>query len=138
MKKRRKQLRLAAGEIEILEMLWREKSVTISGAHESIERKVGYTTVQTRLNRLVDKGLVRKTGSHPARYQAAIKPEDVSSGELEMLVKRVTGGRVVPLVAHLVKDRELSDEEIQELKQLIDDVERKSRKHASRSKEDDR
>jgi BlaI family penicillinase repressor len=127
MKKRRKVLRLAAGEIEILEMLWKEKSATISQAHESLERKVGYTTVQTRLNRLVGKGLVRRTGLHPARYRAAIKPEDVSSGDLDVLVQRVTGGRVVPLVAHLVKDRNLSEEEIRELKQLIEDVERKNR-----------
>ena len=135
MKKRRKVLRLAAGEIEILEMLWKEKSATISRAHESLERTVGYTTVQTRLNRLVDKGLVRKIGSHPAHYQAAIKPEDVSSGDLDVLVQRVTGGRVVPLVAHLVKDRELSEEEIRELKQLIDDVERKNRNRLSKEDE---
>ena len=134
MKKRRKVLRLAAGEIEILEMLWKEKSATISQAHESLERKVGYTTVQTRLNRLVDKGLVRKTGSHPARYRAAIKQEEVSGRDLDVLVQRVTGGRVVPLVAHLVKDRNLSEEEIRELKQLIDEVERKNRNR--KSKED--
>jgi len=131
MKKRRKSLRLATGEIEILQMLWREKSVTISQAHESLERKVGYTTVQTRLNRLVNKGLVRKTGSRPANYRAAIKPEEVSRGDLDVLVERVTGGRIVPLVAHLVKDRELSEDEIRELKQLIGDVERKNPKKKS-------
>ena len=53
-----------------------------------------------------------------------------------MLVERVTGGRIVPLVAHLVKDRELSEDEIRELKQLIDDVERRNRQKQSRG--DDR
>jgi predicted transcriptional regulator len=134
--KRRKAFRLAAGEIEILEMLWREKSVTISQAHAAFGQAVGYTTMQTRLNRLVDKGLVRRTGLHPARYQAAIQPEEVSKRDLDVLVQRVTGGRVVPLVAHLVQDRELLEEEIRQLKHLIDEVERKSRKRPS--KEDDR
>src|ERR1700691_2112078 len=106
---RRKAVRLAAGEIEILEMLWRIRSATISEAHEALARHVGYTTVQTRLNRLVAKGLARKAGSHPARYEAVIKPEQVCRGDLDVLVARVTNGRIVPLVAHLVRDRELSD-----------------------------
>jgi predicted transcriptional regulator len=126
--KRRRELRLAAGEIEILEVLWHAKSATISETHESFSRKVGYTTVQTRLNRLVEKGLVKKAGSHPASYQAVIQPEDVSRDDLKNLVDRVTGGRVVPLVAHLVKDRKLSADEIRELKQLINEAEKRNRK----------
>jgi predicted transcriptional regulator len=133
MARSRKRLRLAAGELEILEMLWRMKSVSISQAHEALGRRVGYTTVQTRLNRLVDKRLVRKSGAHPAMYRAAIQPEEVSRQDLDLLVNRVTAGRVVPLVAHLVKDRELSAEEIHQLKQLIDEVERQNR----RQNEDD-
>ncbi len=124
-------VRLGAGEMEILEMLWREASATISHAHQSLTRKVGYTTVQTRLNRLVEKGLVTKTGSHPARYAAAIRPEDVTRDDLNLLLQRVTGGKVVPLVAHLVKDRSLSKDEIRELKRLIGDVERSNRKQQS-------
>lgn len=128
MKKGRKRLRLAAGEIEILEMLWREKTATISQAHKALDREVGYTTVQTRLNRLVEKGLVKKSGSHPANYKADIKPEEVSQQDLDVLVKSVSGGHVVPLVAHLVKDRKLTDDEIRELKQLIRDAEKQNAK----------
>lgn len=123
-KKAEPQIRLAAGEMEILEILWRHASLTIAQAHEVLEPKVGYTTVQTRLNRLVDKGLVRRTGLHPASYEAVIQPEEVSKGDLNSLVKHVTFGQVVPLVAHLVKDRPLSADEIQELKNLIDQAER--------------
>ena len=124
MKKRPKELRLAAGEIEILEILWRKNSLTIAQAHETLARKVGYTTVQTRLNRLVEKGLVRRTGLHPASYEAVIQPDAVSRGDLDSLVRHVTFGQVVPLVAHLVKDRTLSADEIRELKQLIDEAEK--------------
>ena len=130
----KKRLRLAAGELEILEMLWRMENVSISQAHEALGRRVGYTTVQTRLNRLVEKRLVRKSGAHPAIYRAAIQPEEVSRQDLDTLIDRVTAGRVVPLVAHLVKDRDLTAEEIQELRRLIDEVERQNR----RSQEEDR
>jgi BlaI family penicillinase repressor len=129
---RRKTGRLAAGEIEILEMLWRVRSATLAEAHEAMPRRVGYTTVQTRLNRLVAKGLARKTGSHPARYEAVIKPEQVCRGDLDVLVSRVTAGRIVPLVAQLMQDRELTDEELKELRQLIDEAERANRKSKSK------
>jgi BlaI family transcriptional regulator, penicillinase repressor len=125
---RRKQTRLASGEIELLEMLWRIRSATLAEAHEAMPRKLGYTTVQTRLNRLVDKGLAKKAGSHPAKYEAVIQPEQVCRGDLDVLVTRVTAGRIVPLVAHLVQDREFTDAELGELRQLIDDAERAHRK----------
>jgi BlaI family penicillinase repressor len=129
-----KPARLAAGEIEILEMLWRIRSATIAEAHEALARDLGYTTVQTRLNRLVAKGLARKAGSHPARYEAVIKPEQVCRGDLDVLVASVTSGRIVPLVAHLVQDRELTDAELCELRQLIDEAERANRKPKSKTK----
>jgi BlaI family transcriptional regulator, penicillinase repressor len=126
--KKRKAARLAAGEIEILDLLWRLGSATLSEAHEAMSRKIGYTTVQTRLNRLVDKGLARRVGLHPARYEAVIQPDQVCRGDLDVLVSRVTQGRVVPLVAHLIQDRELSEEELSELRQLIDEAQRAQRK----------
>ena len=132
MKKRSKEVRLAAGEIEILEILWRGNGVTISQAHEAIDRKVGYTTVQTRLSRLVEKGLVKRSGLHPAMYEALIQPEDVTRKDLDSLLKHVTFGQVVPLVAHLVKDRKLSIDEIRELKDLIEEAEQSQRQQKSK------
>jgi predicted transcriptional regulator len=126
--------RLGAGEIEILQMLWREGGVTILEAQQALDRPVGYTTVQTRLNRLVAKGVVTRTKSRPAKYQAAVAPEDVSARHLDLLVERVSGGSVVPLVAHLVKDRDLSPEEIDQLKQLVDDAERLSQRDRAKGK----
>jgi len=124
MAKGRSTSRLSAGEMEMLQMLWREGSVTIVEAQRALGREVGYTTVQTRLNRLVAKGAVTRTRSRPAKYRAAVAPEEVSAGHLDLLLERVSGGNVVPLVAHLVKDRTLSPTEIDQLRQLIDQAER--------------
>jgi BlaI family penicillinase repressor len=131
---RRKSARLASGEIELLEMLWRIRSATLAEAHEALPRKIGYTTVQTRLNRMVDKGLAKKSGSHPAKYEAVIQPDQVCRGDLDVLVTRVTSGRIVPLVAHLVQDREFTDAELCELRQLVDDAERAHRKAKPKAK----
>jgi BlaI family penicillinase repressor len=110
--------RLTRGELQILQMLWREKRVTIAGAHQALAQPIGYSTVQTRLNRLVGKGLVRKTKETPTRYEAAIQPQDVVESELRTLVQDVSGG-VVPLVAQLFREHQPSAIELDEIRQLI-------------------
>ena len=62
---------------------------------------IGYTTVQTRLNRMVKKGIVRRSRTTPAKYSAGLTPDEVSGRDLDLLLEKVSGGRVVPLVAHL-------------------------------------
>lgn len=119
--------RLSAGELEIMQLLWRAGPVTLAEAHAGMGRPVGYTTVQTRLNRLVAKHVVRRSTDRPARYSAAIAQGDVSARHLDLLLERVSGGSVVPLVAHLVRDRNLAADEIAELRRLVDDAERKLR-----------
>ena len=125
---KRKQSRLSAGELEVLQMLWRRGPVTLSEAQDGFDREIGYTTVQTRLNRLVEKGIVTRTPDRPARYSAAVAQQEVSARHLDLLVERVTGGSVVPLVAHLVRDRTLPADDLAELKQLIAQAERQARK----------
>ena len=119
--------RLSAGEMEILQMLWRQGSVALSEAQAGLGRAIGYTTMQTRLNRLVEKGVVMRSADRPARYTAAVAPEEVSARHLDLLLERVSGGNIVPLVAHLVRDRALSSAEIAELKQLIQEADRQTR-----------
>lgn len=118
--------RLPEGELEILEMLWRESAVTIQEALVALGQPIAYTTVQTRLNRLVDKGLVTRSKTRPAQYIAAVTPAEVRERDLETLVDRVSSGRVVPLVAHLINRKDISAEEIAELKLLIEAAEQRT------------
>lgn len=127
MSKRRKAPRLSAGEMEIVQMLWRDGPLTLSEAHAALGRPIGYTTMQTRLNRLVEKRIVSRDSDRPARYAAAVAPEEVGARHLDLLIERVGGGSVVPLVAHLVRDRNLSADDITELKQLIAEAERRNK-----------
>jgi BlaI family transcriptional regulator, penicillinase repressor len=133
-----KNSRLAAGELDVLNMLWREKSVTILQAQQALGLPIGYTTVQTRLNRLVKKRLVKKSAGRPAKYSAVITPDEVRRGDLDLLVHQVSGGSVTPLVAHLLESDELTADELKELKQLVADAERKAReRERSAGKEGD-
>ncbi len=110
-------------------MLWARGPVTLAQAHRcfgDFGRPVGYTTMQTRLNRLVEKGAVRRSrtqNKRPAQYEAAVNPDDVSARLIDLLLDKVSQGSVVPLVTHLISGRPLSAEEIRELKRLIAEAE---------------
>jgi predicted transcriptional regulator len=117
--------RLSRGEIELLEILWANQGVTILQVQDALGHKVGYTTVQTRLDRLVGKKLATKTKDRPGKYEAAIRREQVSGDDLSTLLNHVTQGQVVPLIAHLLQDRQLTQAEIAEVRTLIREAEKK-------------
>ena len=120
--------RLSGAEMSMVRMLWERECVTLSEAHRAMRKRgeqIGYTTVQTRLERLVRKGIVVKDPRRPAKYRAAVVPEDVSTPLLDLLVQRVSSP--VPLMAHLLQDPSLTKEDFCEVKRLIAKVERVNR-----------
>jgi BlaI family transcriptional regulator, penicillinase repressor len=137
MARKPKPVRLSAGELEILAMLWEHRALTIAQAHEIFGRSarpVGYPTMQTRLNRLVEKGYVRRSDTRPAQYEAAITAEQVGAGHLRQIVDAIGRHSLVPLVAHLISHRSLSTSEIDDLKRLLVEAEKTARDQPSRSK----
>ncbi len=108
-------------------MLWSEGPLTLSQAHQRFGKygkPIGYPTMQTRLNRLVDKRLVRRNDERPAVYRAAVTQTEVGLGHLAQLMEKLGGGTVVPLVAQLLSEADLTADEIEELKNLLSSVER--------------
>ncbi len=116
---------LTPWELELMQVLWKNDGLTILQAQQEFTRPIGYTTVQTRLNRLVDKGLAEKSPERPTKYRAAVNPDAVSAGHLDLLRERVAGGSVVPLIAQLMQESELTPTEIAALKKLVEEQERK-------------
>jgi BlaI family transcriptional regulator, penicillinase repressor len=128
MKKPAVKQKFTAAEMNLLRMLWDQESVTLSEAHTEMQRrgeKIGYTTVQTRLDRLVEKGVVSRSKTRPASYSAAVNPADVSGPLLDLLLDRVSSA--VPLVAHLLQDRSLTAADLKEMKRLISEAERRQK-----------
>ena len=135
MKAKRNIPRLAAGELEMLQMLWRERGVTILEAQKALGLPIGYTTVQTRLNRLVKKGLAGRSSQRPAKYSASVTQDEVRRMDLDLLVDRVSEGQVVPLVAHLVNRDSLTRQELHELNELVAQAEQKVRELNKRERD---
>ena len=95
------------------------------------ERDVATTTVATMLGVMLDKGLVRrKKATRGYRWSAAVSREAAAKGMVGKLVDLVFDGSASRLVAHLVEDGKLSDNELAELRTLIDA--NRARVHAKR------
>ena len=115
---KRSHVPLSEGEVELLNLLWKLGPSTLAGVHQNYSRHVGYTTIQTRLNRMVDKGVLSRSGGYPAQYKAIVKTEVATNSFFEKVAK-MCDGSLVPLIAHLTKKRKLKPDEIAMLKELI-------------------
>ena len=134
---KRKPHRLTEGELQLMSMLWEAGPLTLSQAHEAFHKygpSVAYPTMQTRLNRLADKGLVTRSSARPAVYQTAISAEEVGSSHIERLAGQVSPHSVAPLVAHLISEGPLEPGEIRELRRLLAEAEKRSRKKQQKTR----
>ena len=123
--KRKKSVKLTSGELDLMDLLWRYEKLTLAEAHNAFgSERIGYTTMQTRLNRLVEKDLAKRSSDRPAVYSPRVAREAVQAGHLDDMLQRLAEGSVVPLVAHLVRDRKIDRDELAELKRLVKEAER--------------
>ena len=109
---------LSEGEMELLDLLWKLGPSTLNVVHKNYSRPVGYTTIQTRLNRMVDKGVLQRSSDYPAQYEAIVEMEVASDSFFEKVAK-ICDGSLAPLIAHLSQRRKLNPDEIVMLKELI-------------------
>jgi predicted transcriptional regulator len=122
----RREYELGKGEFEVLRALWAVKSASVRDVlnhlHEN-GRGVAYTTVQTVLNRLEQKGYVRSDKSGLAYvYRARISREQFSQSRLSSLLDQLYDGAAGPLALQLLKTQKLTPSEVEELRELIDQL----------------
>ncbi len=119
-----KQYEIGDAELEILKILWDSGAVTVRdvlGQLHEAGRRVAYTTVQTLLTRLEQKGYVRSDKSDFAFvYRAKLTRNRVTQSKLKALVRELYDGAAGPLVLQLVRNEQLTADEIGELQKLVD------------------
>ncbi len=114
---------LSKGETEVARVLWELGEATVRQVHEAFpaRRAIDFTTVQTYLRRLEAKGYVTARLSGRTRvYAPKVKPTTVIRETVDDLVNRLFGGETLPLVRHLIEDRRISPEELEQLRDLLD------------------
>ena len=117
---------LSKGELEVARILWGLGKASVREVHDAIPaaRQMDFTTVQTYLRRLETKGyIVGKLEGRTRIYTPKVQARKVIGETVDDLIERLFGGEALPLMRHLIEDRGLSDQDVVELRKLIDRLE---------------
>ena len=122
MARRRTEL-LTDVELELMIALWKIKSGSVrdimAALSDTTER--AYTSIATMMKILEEKGYASsQRRERTLQYEPAVQKSDYEGRSIKSLSNSLFGGTPTALVARLVDDGELTDEMIQEIKEIIE------------------
>lgn len=112
-------------ELDVLKVLWDRPAGTVREILDDLKprKNWAYTTVQTLLNRMQAKGYVRCDRRGAAHvYRAALSRDQLLQQKLGDLSRSLCEGTASPLLLALVEGVRFSPEEIQRLRDLLNEM----------------
>ncbi len=117
-------------ELEILHILWERGPSTVREVYEALQEKrpIGYTSVLKLMQIMTAKGTVRRNEEQRAHVYEAVQPEEKTKRDFALdMLQRVFDGSASELMMHALAGRKASKEEIDEMRRLLNEHERKIR-----------
>jgi predicted transcriptional regulator len=117
---------LAKSELEVAQIVWELGSATVRDVLEAMPRgrDLDFKTVQTYLRRLEAKGYLAAQQEGRAKvYRAKVRPKTVVRELVEDFVQRVFQGDPLPLVQNIIQEQNISREDIDRLREMLDQME---------------
>jgi BlaI family transcriptional regulator, penicillinase repressor len=115
---------ISDGELAVMQTLWDRKAASIRQLADALYPggdHAHYTTVQKQLERLEAKGFVtRDRGQHVHTFAAAVERDELLGRRIRSAVDKLCGGSLVPLLSHLARARELTEQERKALRELVE------------------
>jgi BlaI family transcriptional regulator, penicillinase repressor len=109
-------------ELELLNALWKLGAGSIREIQEALPKKERpeYTTVQTIIYRLEEKGAVQRTKKigNAHIFEPVVTKQSALAALIEDFIGTL-GGSAEPLVAHLVETGKISSGELKQMEQAI-------------------
>lgn len=116
----KKEIRLHEGELNVMELLWSNQVLAAKDISKIIKEYIGWekNTTYTYIKRLIDKGAI--TREDPGFLcRAAITKKQVQEIETSVLIKNLFNGSVCTFIHDYFDGRNLSVDEVLELKKVI-------------------
>jgi BlaI family transcriptional regulator, penicillinase repressor len=122
--------KLSRLEFQIMEALWTQGELSIREMQEAFpaKRRPAYTTVQTSVYRMEEKGKVRrvrKVGNFHI-FAAAVSREAAQRRLIDDLLAHF-GGKSQPVISHLIESGKLTLDDVKEAEQVLRKMERKDK-----------
>lgn len=109
-------------EVDVMGVLWETGSGTVSEVQQRLDDPLAYTTVLTVLRTLQEKGYVRHEIEGKAhRYFPLVARDEAGRSAIRRVLGKIFSGSPELLLTQLVSDRDLSDEELRRMRDLLDE-----------------
>ncbi|WP_315115010.1 BlaI/MecI/CopY family transcriptional regulator [uncultured Clostridium sp.] len=116
--------KISDAEWEVMKLLWDKGNITSKEIVETLKSTTNWssTTIYTLINRLVKKNAVGiKEGTSPYICYPLVSQEELRTEESKSFLKKVFDGSLNLMLVNFVKNEKLSNEEIEELKDILED-----------------
>ena len=122
-------------ELQVMEEFWKSGRLSVREIQESFPEKdrPPYTSIQTIVYRLEEKGAVRRVRKigNAHVFEAVMSRQEARGRFLDDLLG-LFGGKAQTVMAHMVESGKLTREDIRETEKLIVELERKDHKEKKR------
>jgi BlaI family penicillinase repressor len=115
--------KISESEWLVMNVIWDENPITSNRVVEVLSGSTPWKpkTIKTLLSRLVKKGAVgHENEGRGYLYYPLIEETVLVKAESRSFLKRVFRGAIKPMIATMVESEDLSEEEIEELKRLLE------------------
>jgi BlaI family penicillinase repressor len=114
------EIKLSDAEFIIMEILWREGEIRASKVADIARKETGWekNTTYTLINRVINKGAVKRSNPN-FLCSTTLKRSEISSTESKNFLEKMYGGSLKLFVQAFLDEQKISDEELNELKKLI-------------------
>jgi predicted transcriptional regulator len=116
------QPRIPKSEFQILQQLWKIGPASVREIHESLpyEARPAYTTVQTLVSRLEQKGAINREKKVGSAYifRAAVTKHSVQK-RLTADLLELFGGSAIPIMSHLIDAGKLTLADLKEAEERL-------------------
>ena len=109
-------------ELEVMSILWRLGSASVTEVREALDGELAYTSVLSALQTLEEKGYVRHEPEGRAyRYYPLVEAERAGGSALARIKDAIFHGSAERMFAQMVSDRKLGREELERMRRLLAD-----------------
>ena len=113
---------LTSREMDVMNVLWKLGSGTVSEVQRGLSDDLAYTTVLTILRTLEKKGHIRHDEEGRAhRYVPLVEKAEAQEGAVRRVTGKLFSGSPELLMAHLLNEKGLSEDQLRRLRALVDE-----------------
>ena len=120
-----KYIKPTESELEILKVLWEKGTASVREVHEELAKSkdVGYTTTLKLMQIMFEKGLVKRDATFKTHiYEPQVSRDKTQKHLLNKMIDTLFGGSPTQLVLQALGNHKASDEELEEIQQLLNNL----------------